>query len=66
MDIEAEIESIQVFIDKGNFHAAINLSISAMNECRRQHDQHGVDRFLQLIQSITDIMTTQFGSAAND
>jgi len=64
MDIEAELEHIRPFIDKGNFHAAMNLSISAMNQCRREEDQAGTDRFLALIQEIIDIMTAQFGSKA--
>jgi len=66
MDIDSELESIQEFIDKDNFHAAMNLSISAMNACRRENNQAGVDTFLQLIQSITDKMKRLFGTQAND
>ena len=62
MDIPSEVEGIQAFVDKGNFHAAMNLAISAMNECRRERNQPGVDRFLEVIQHITDIMTSEFGS----
>ncbi len=65
MDISAETESIQEFIDKGNFHAAMNLTISAMNECRRDNDPAGTDHFLALIQRITDTMTARFGSRVN-
>ncbi len=64
IDIEVELDHIRPFIDKGNYHAAMNLTISAMNQCRRENDQAGTDRFLELIQEITDIMATQFGSKA--
>ncbi len=47
---------------KGNYHAAINLAISAVNECRRNNDQSGVDTFLDLIQDIVNIMTDAFAS----
>jgi hypothetical protein len=62
MDIEAEKKSIQVHIDKGNYHAGINLAISAMNECRRNKDQVGVDAFLDFIKGIVDTMSSEFGS----
>ncbi|HHJ34355.1 MAG TPA: hypothetical protein ENJ87_01175 [Gammaproteobacteria bacterium] len=62
MNIETEKENIQTHIDKGNFHAAINLSISAMNECRRNEDQAGVDEFIEFIRAIVDIMADRFGS----
>jgi hypothetical protein len=66
MDIPTDIKTIQTFVDKGNFHAAINLSISAMNECRRDRDQAGVDQFLELIQSITNTMKDLYGSQAKE
>lgn len=62
MDIEAESTRIQGFIDKGNYHAGINLAISAMNECRREGDQPGVDHFLAMIRGIADTMAEEFGS----
>jgi hypothetical protein len=62
MDIKAEKKDIQTHIDKGNYHAAINLAISAMNECRRTKDQAGVDEFLDFIRGIVDTMTEEFGS----
>ena len=45
MDIEAEKKTVQEFVDKGNFHAAVNIAISALNECRRNNDQAGTDHF---------------------
>jgi hypothetical protein len=62
MDIESESERIKGFVDKGNYHAAINLSLSGMNECRRSNDQAGVDYFLCLIKDITDKLIQEFGS----
>ncbi|MBE9564598.1 MAG: hypothetical protein IMF17_05075 [Proteobacteria bacterium] len=62
MDIESEKHAIQKHIDKGNYHAGINLAISAMNECRRNKDQTGVDIFLDFIKGIIETMTNEFGS----
>jgi hypothetical protein len=63
MDIQAEKHSIQTHLDKGNYHAAINLAISAMNECRRNEDQSGVDEFIEFIRGIVDRMADEFGSS---
>jgi len=62
VDIRAEKDSIRTHLDKGNYHAAINLAISAMNECRRNKDQAGVDEFIAFIRSIVDQMQDEFGS----
>jgi len=62
MNIEAEKENIQSHVDKSNYHAAINLAISAMNECRRNDDQKGVDIFIAFIREIVDVMADEFGS----
>ena len=62
MDIEAEKQTIQTHIDKGNYHAGINLAISAMNECRRIEDQNGVDTFIDFIKGIVNTMEKEFGS----
>lgn len=62
MDIEAEKQIIQKHIDKGNYHAGINLAISAMNDCRRNKDQAGVDTFIAFIKGIVNTMDEEFGS----
>jgi hypothetical protein len=62
MDFDAEEAEVQSHVDKGNYHAAINIAISAMNDCRRHSDQPGVDRFLAVIQGIVDTMKGEFGS----
>lgn len=62
MNIESEKENIQSHVDKGNYHAAINLAISAMNECRKNDNQVGVDIFIAFIREIVDVMDSEFGS----
>lgn len=62
MDIESETVRIQGFVEKANYHAAINIAISALNECRRKNDQSGVDHFLQVIKGIVEIMAEEFGT----
>lgn len=62
MDIESEKSSIAAFVDKGNYHAAMNIAISALNECRRNNNQAGSDEFLKIIKDIANTMTEAFGS----
>ena len=62
MDIEEETTNIKTHIDKGNYHAGINLAISAMNACRREENQEGVDYFLAMMKDIVNTMTEEFGS----
>lgn len=62
MHIESETNRIQEFVEKGNYHAAINLAISAMNECRRNDDQAGTDHFIGMIKTIADTIAEKFGS----
>ena len=62
MNIESEKQRIQEFVDKGNYHAAINLAISAMNECRKDNDQAGIDCFINMIKGIANTMGEKFGS----
>ena len=63
MNIESETQHIQEHIDKGNYHAAMNLAISAMNECRREQDQDGVDHFIAVIRSIANTIAKKLGSS---
>jgi hypothetical protein len=60
MDIESETKIIQQFVDKGNYHAAMNIAISAVNECRRNNDQPGVNHFIEVIKRIADTMAQAF------
>lgn len=61
MNIDAERKTIQLFVDKGNYHAAMNIAISALNECRRNEDQAGTDTFLDVIKGIASTMEQAFG-----
>ncbi len=64
MNIESTIDEIQSHIDRGNYHAGINIAISGLNEGRRTNDQSCVDTFLGVIQGITQKMAQEFGSKA--
>jgi hypothetical protein len=60
MDIGAETKIIQEFVDKGNFHAAMNIAISALNECRRNNDQAAINHFIDVIRGIAETMAQEF------
>ena len=66
MDLQVEIKRVQGFVDIGNYHAAYNIALSGLNECRRTNDQAGVDRFIQTIQKIVDSLAAEFGSRSPD
>jgi len=61
MDIEAEAEKVSGFVDKGNYHAAYNIALSGLNACRRNNDQAGVDRFIDIIRAVVDSLAAEFG-----
>ena len=60
MDINEKIAEIEDFVERGNFHAAYNIALSAMNECVRKQDQEGVDRFIAVIRQIVDTLEQRF------
>ena len=62
MDIDSKKADIQLHVDKGNYHAAVNVAISALNECRRDNDQTGVDVFLDVLRDVVQAMKDEFGS----
>lgn len=62
--MDSQAKQVRSFVDKGNYHAALNVALSALNACRRADDQDGVDRFLGLMQGILDTLALEFGSAA--
>lgn len=49
MNIESTIDEIQSHINRGNYHAGINIAISALNQGRRNNDQACVDTFIDVI-----------------
>jgi len=63
MDIEVETVRIQDFVDKGNYHAAINIAISALNDCRKNKKQAGIDKFIDIMKGIINTMDEEFGSS---
>lgn len=64
MDIENETKEIQNFVEKGNYHAAYNIALSALNACRRENDQAGIDHFIGVIRGVVDSLADEFGSPA--
>ena len=62
MDIETETARVRSFVDRGNFHAALNIALSAMNAARREDDQQATNHFLDLMADIITTMRQQFGS----
>ena len=66
MDIEAEAKRVQDFVDKGNYHAAYNIALSGLNACRRNNDQAGIDRFLDIIRAVVESLAAEFGSQSDE
>jgi len=62
MDIDSHVNKVQKFVRAGNYHAAINIALSGLNECRRNDDQAGVDTFLGIIEGIAKTLAHEFGS----
>ena len=62
MDIEVEAKNVRGFVEKGNYHAAYNIALSGLNACRRNNDQAGVDRFIDIIRAVVDALAAEFGS----
>lgn len=62
MDFESYKDEVQGFVDRGNYHAAINIALSGLNACRRENDQTGVDRCLGVIRAVIDQLAGEFGS----
>lgn len=58
------MERINTFIEKGNYHAAINIALSGLNACRKESDQAGIDEFLDTIKGIVRTLADEFGSEA--
>ena len=62
MDIDSHVNKIQKFVQGGNYHAALNIALSGLNECRRNEDQVGVDTFLGVIEGMAKALAHEFGS----
>ncbi|MGD2054265.1 MAG: hypothetical protein PVG45_09165 [Gammaproteobacteria bacterium] len=55
-------DEVQGFAARGNYHAAINVALSGMNQCRKAQDQQGVDQCLQIIEGLITRLVQEFGS----
>ena len=62
MNVVADTKRVREFVEKGNYHAAYNIALSALNACRRDGDQPGVDACIALIREIVDSLAAEFGS----
>ncbi len=62
MNFAAEAERVREFVSIGNYHAACNIALSALNACRRDGDRAGVDACIALIREIVDSLAAEFGS----
>ena len=62
MNLDQQRLQIQEFVDSGNYHAAYNTALSALNACRRDDDQAGVDACIEIIRGIVDSLANEFGS----
>jgi len=62
MDIDSHVNKVQKFVQRGNYHAALNIALSGLNECRRNDDQVGVDTFLGVIEGMAKALAHEFGS----
>ena len=61
MDKDTEQALIQDHLAKANYHAAFNIALSALNACRREGDQAGIEHFLAIIKDIVAAMEAEFG-----
>ena len=62
MDLDAETQRIHQFVNQGNYHAALNIALSCMNDGQRNGRQQQVDRFLGIIRDIYESLAEEFGS----
>ena len=62
MDTEEENLRIKQFVSIGNYHAAINIALSCMNDGQRNNRQAQVDQFLGIIKDIYESLANEFGS----
>jgi hypothetical protein len=62
MENKSYQEEVQGFVERGNYHAAINVALSGLNACKREHDQAGVDQCLGVIKWVIQQLAQEFGS----
>ena len=62
MNIESYQDEVSNFVSRGNYHAAINVALSGLNECRRNNDQLCIDQCLDVIQDVIRHLVREYGS----
>lgn len=62
MDIVGYTDETQDFVEEGNYHAALNIALSGLNECRRNGYHVCVDKFVGIIKDIALTLEREFGS----
>jgi len=62
MNIESYEDEVQGFVSRGNYHAAINIALSGLNQCRRNDDQACIDQCLRVIKGVIQHLAEEFGS----
>ncbi len=62
MDIKSHTDRVMCFVRGGNYHAALNIALSGLNECRKNNDQAGVDRCVNLIKGVIVLLAHEYGS----
>ena len=65
MNIESYREEVRSFVKRGNFHAALNVAVSGLNECRRNNDQVLVDQCIGVIREVVEALAQAYGSREN-
>jgi hypothetical protein len=62
MNIESYKNEVLGFVERGNYHAAINIALSGLNECHRNGDQACIDQCLGVIRQVMQHLAEEFGS----
>ena len=62
MDLRSYQDEVQGFVERGNYHAAINVALSGLNACRKSGDQASMDQCLGVIETVIRQLAEEFGS----
>ena len=62
MDIVGYTDETRGFVEEGNYHAALNIALPGLNECRRNGYHVCVDKFVGIIKDIALTLEREFGS----
>ena len=62
MNIESYRAEVGDFVRRGNYHAALNVALSGLNECRRNNDQALVDQCIDIIREVVEALAEAYGS----